>query len=421
MPAAPGYRSFTSRDNRRTDLIMSHALMTFLGRTERDVGGYPKAHYRFPDDSEHVAAFVGFPLAEWLEVDRLIILGTAGSMWDELLEADLSLAGYDDERLALVDAVDQECVEQPLLDQLAPALGASLGRAVQLRLIPAALAEEEQVTLLSVVADATQGVEALSIDVTHGYRHLPMLALTAALYLRGLRPGLQLRGLWYAAYAPNTGRAQLSNLAGLLQINEWIDAWQRLDWLGDYGAISPLMEPHDEELADGLRRAAFLENTHQGQHARTLLRATRQRLEQRPLTGAGALYQPELEVRTRWVESQRLYQRQRDHARAALERDDFLRSSLYGFEAFITKLAQREAPAGQENDRHIRKGAKDRFEAERPSHQWRSYRLLRDLRNVLAHGNKADTSDVQKALHSPERLRVEIRTALDALLPTEEP
>lgn len=393
---------------------MTHVLTTFLGRVQRHESGYPTLEYRFPDDSTRRAAFVGFPLARWLGADRLLVLGTAGSMWDHLFEADVRIPDLEDERLALVEAVDEHAVEQAQLNGLAPRLGEELGCGIDLRLIPPALAEEEQISLLSTLAELTEEADQLSIDVTHGYRHLPMLALTAALYLRSLRPRLILKGLWYAAVDAESQKATLSNLRGLLEISDWIGAWQRFEALGDYGAISPLIRAQDPQLAELLQDAAFHESVHQGQQARGLLQKVRARLQERPLSGAGALFQPALLERTEWVKHQRLYLRQRQHAFAALERPDHLRACLYGFEAFITKLAQQQG--GDPNTFEARQAAKEAFEVQKPTGQWHAYAQLRDLRNVLAHGNRVVLGSTQRALHSPDRLHAVLADNLSTLL-----
>ena len=62
---------------------MTHTLVTFLGRTPKNAGGYRTTRYRFPDGSEsESSAFLGWTLAKRLRPNRLIVLGTPGSMWD---------------------------------------------------------------------------------------------------------------------------------------------------------------------------------------------------------------------------------------------------------------------------------------------------------------------------------------------------
>lgn len=67
---------------------MTHALITFLGRTPRDeTEGYRKTTYQFPNGTLEETAVLGWNLAERLRPDLVIILGTSGSMWDFLAES----------------------------------------------------------------------------------------------------------------------------------------------------------------------------------------------------------------------------------------------------------------------------------------------------------------------------------------------
>lgn len=400
-----------------------HVLVSFLGRTPRNEDGYRRTTYRLPNGTTEKAAYLGYCLQRWLRPQRLVILGTAGSMWDHLFERDVDLAGHDDERVALMDAVKSGTVEQAQLDTLEPLLAASLDCELALRIIPKALVESEQVALLQALAQATEGANYLSIDVTHAYRHLPMIALIAALYLRAARPELTIEKLWYGTYQPETDTADVCNLSGLLNITDWIAALQRHDWLGDYGAIAELIKNDHEAVAEDLRHAAFCESIHQGQQARGLLRKVRSRLHEHPLSGPGALFQPLLEERMKWVDSNHLYQRQRNHALDALRRNDFLRAALYGYEAFITKLTLERWGAGWQNDPEKREQAKQWFKDVRPygSDHFHQYRRLSDTRNVLAHGNKAKREKVQQALASPQQLRSLLEECFAVLLPSEQP
>ena len=395
---------------------MGHTLVTFLGRVPRHQPGYQQTTYTFPDGSERRANFICWPLARWLEVDQVVVMGTPGSMWDELLSQEELGQSFEDQYEQLMEDVEVKRVSQAQLDAVAPVLSEALDMDIRLALIPEALEEAEQVQLLTDLAHAAPEKGRLSMDVTHGFRHLPMLGLTAALYLRSVRPALNIEGLWYGAHNSDMGLSKLTDLSGLLHINDWIAAWQRFDWLGDYGAVSPLIEAQDRQLAHELKRGAYLEGIHRGQQARGHLRTARKRLAEQPLAGPGQLFQPELEARTAWVEGQQLYLRQRDHAYAALEREDYMRAALYGFEAFITKLVQENRSSDKVNDPQVRQAEKEHFEDLRPREIWRDYRILRDLRNVLAHGNEAPAGEVQSALAAPDKLRDLISRLLGVLL-----
>lgn len=99
-------------------------LIFFLDRVPKNEGGYRTTVYAFPDGTRSgPVAFLGWPLRDKLGADRLVILGTAGSMWDHLFEGDLQLGEQaETDRLALLEAVEQKAVSQAHLTPLAPLL-----------------------------------------------------------------------------------------------------------------------------------------------------------------------------------------------------------------------------------------------------------------------------------------------------------
>ena len=67
-------------------------LITNLGKTKKQDGGrYRDAIYHFDDNFQFKSEMFGFALMKWLlykdeELNKVVILGTATSMWDALLE-----------------------------------------------------------------------------------------------------------------------------------------------------------------------------------------------------------------------------------------------------------------------------------------------------------------------------------------------
>ncbi|MDX8402728.1 MAG: TIGR02221 family CRISPR-associated protein, partial [Mariprofundaceae bacterium] len=175
---------------------MGDVLISFLGKQRRDEGGYRTAHYRFDDGDVVETRYFARALRHKLNPGRIVLLGTSGSMWDVLIE-DCSADLLDEEtRLKLIDAVDRDAVDQTLLDEVAKAVAESWGCEVHLRLIPYGRDEGEQMAILRAMADGADGVSAVHLDITHGFRMLPMLAVMAAFYLEVVR-GLHSAGVHY--------------------------------------------------------------------------------------------------------------------------------------------------------------------------------------------------------------------------------
>lgn len=400
---------------------MTHTLITLLGRTPKDEQGYRETRYTFPDGSQEQAEFFGWPLLGRLKPERLVVLGTAGSMWDHLFERDSRHVDLGDtaleERLHLDEAVRKKQVEQAMLTPLAPLLGERLGCEVRLQLIPYARDEAEQLELLRIMAAQVNVGDRVSLDVTHAFRHLPMLALFSALHLRTAKK-VEIAGIWYGAYDEDTKAAPVHNLNGLLRIADWITALSTFDKDGDYAAFAPLLE------ADGLttvavnhlRRAAFFERTSNARDAVKELANFGKTLEQ-GLPGIGELFAEPLRERTQWQRGRNNpYEQQRHLAEVYLDHGDYIRAAIFAYEALVTRLTEQNQ--GNPVDYQERDAARRAYESDRTiaRKQKDDYWLLNNLRNTLAHGNEALDPRVPGIVGDEKRLRAELQRLLKSLL-----
>jgi len=397
---------------------MKHTLISFLGKAAQS---YRKAVYDFGGGQRQETAFFGLGLTRQIKPDRLVLLGTTGSMWDVLLIS-LNLDGHlEDALLNLSESAQENRTTAAELDALAPAVGERLGLPVALRLIPYGRDAGEQVEILRRMAlDIGEG-DAVTLDVTHGLRHLPMLAQMSALYLRRVK-SVEVRGLYYGALdMTRDGLTPVMNLQGLLDIADWTGAVQSFDKDGDYGVFAPLIREQSRTAAGLLQESAFYERTTRPGQARSKLRELDALFDRQPLTGIGSLFAPTLRARLSWHREDRLYLRQQALARLYLEHGDFLRAALLGFEAFITRLMQQQGMTNPDNWMQ-RETVKKEYEARnkaihpRPD-EYERYCLLRDLRNHLAHGNMSPQAEIQKALASAEQLRDFLDDLIERLLP----
>lgn len=398
---------------------MAKILTSFLGRSPKEEGRYRTTRYDFGDGGPmQEYAFFGWALQQRVQPQRFVILGTAGSMWDHLFEYDLQLgAQEEDKRLALVEAVEESRVDQSQLDQLAPLLREHLGCDVELRLIPFCREESEQTRLLEHLAASVEPEDELHLDVTHAFRHLPMIGLMGALYLRLLRR-IAIHHIWYGAYDPDTGSGIVHDLAGLLRIADWLQALSIYDQKGDYGALADLLQG---ELAQHLRDAAFLEQVNRIGQARSRARKALMALRNQPFADATAeLFRPALIKRLEWAEQGNFYQRQRALALRHLEQGNLLEAVLGGYEAFISRQTAQQGMNPDAPD--DREQARDRFDRAQKeiaprTGLYKSWDVLRRLRNAITHGGQPKGEEVLRALSSREEMEDLLRRLFDQLLP----
>lgn len=356
-------------------------LISFLGKkpTTRDAKeGYRSATYRFDADFSREVTFFGLALADYIKPSRLILVGTASSMW-EVFFADE--AGNDDELLKLIDAVAEERVTQEQLQGYSRRLADKLGYQVDCQLIPFARTEAEQMAILAELAAAIEENERIVLDVTHSFRHLPMLALVAARYLKHVRH-VEVDNIYYGALdmCPPGGEVPVLRLDGMLKMLDWVETLASYEKDGDYGPFAELlktdgMEPDRAEL---LKKAAFYERTSNPVKARETLRSLFPSVEahQGPL---GSFFRDELIKRISWFRGNGRDKWEQNLATGYMRRKDYLRAALFQYEAFATRatMDRQKKP----NDFNDRKEAFEELEDQNPE-----FKELRILRNSMVHG-----------------------------------
>lgn len=145
----------------------------------------------------------------------------------------------------------------PLLQEglrKAPGLDAT---AIELPSVP-----EDLNAFVTIVAEAipSQPPAELTVDATHGPRHLAFLTYLAALYLSALR-GTPLRGAWYGLLQGAEGR--FVDLRPLLELPQWIHAVRVFTETGSATPLADLLGdgPKARPLAEALRALSLAHGT----------------------------------------------------------------------------------------------------------------------------------------------------------------
>lgn len=329
---------------------MAVSLIGFLGRGPYAPDGkrrpYFKARYKFDDwVSEEVTFFLHAVLG-WLRehrrkrTDRVIVLGTAGSMWDELvLTLCASRNGDERERIErlyfeLVSRVDAQCTTPKDLGEVEKVLSRALEIETHTEMIPAGETPEEQAKVLAALQRHVQADDRVYIDVTHGYRHQPMLALGAAVLLSRLRRA-RIEDIFYGANEmrrASNAPAPVVSLRWLLDLLRWAESVHQLRLGGQLGALPRVVR--DERLQEALADTAFFLSTNQVHQAGEAAEACRRVL-------AKAAPDPILDLTRDAIESvltevsgcQRNARGILAVARTALREQDFVRTSILLCEA----------------------------------------------------------------------------------------
>jgi len=387
-----------------------HLQLSFLGRVRGTRGSYEETTYRFPGGREVPASFFGAALRKVTKPDRLVVLGTSGSMWQVLLE--IAGVGEAHEGLwqGLAEACEADSITQGQLDGLAAVVAPALGCEVRCRLLPYGRTPDEQRAFVRILAGEVPVRARVTLDVTHGLRHLAMVALVAARYLRVVK-GVEVAAVYYGALdmpRPKDAPAPVLDLAGLLEITDWIEALAAFEQSGDFSPFADLYEREGapKETARLVRDAAFFERATNPMKARerlSTLHTQRGCLD----TPVGGLFADALMERIDWFRRPTRAEQERSLAYTYLDRGDYLRAALYGQEAYVTAEV-------------VKLGASPKDRGRREDVSTRPYppelKTLRDLRNALAHGVRVADKRLATLLRDPQSLRDTLQGCLDVLL-----
>ena len=365
---------------------------------------------------------MGPALAKHIRADRLVILGTKSSQWGVLVENFAADDEEEDARIKLMDAEIAGAIKQEHLEKVVDLIINKIDCEIVPCLIPFGKKEDDQYKILDAIAEnVKEGT--VDFDLTHGFRHFGMIGFLSTFMLADVRE-LKVNNLWYGALdMTQDGITPVLTLEGLDRVRQWVDALNRFDATGSYRVFGPLLTKDgvQKKVAEYLENAAFYERT------LNLTAAAREIRKFIPvlgkLTGASGLFQQRLTERLSWIHLDKLSKQQAKLARQYLERRDYVRAALFGWESLVTQECEK---CGLDPNNHkvretqdvqkavqswpLRKGQKRGDNREACEH-------LNQIRNALAHGTPPKNPVVKKMLKVEVKLDEGLKKIFDCLLP----
>lgn len=248
---------------------MSKVLISFLGTSRPNNRQYNKATYAFDDGTTRTTSFIAEALAEYHHVDKMILIGTAKSMWEEVY---------------YVFAEKNNCLKEEIYDEIAHACTAAnhttalsiphidaieevLGKGSKIMLIKYGLNSDEiefNASQILSIEDYLSNGDQIIVDITHSFRSLPMLLMNALIYLQNVsRKNLTIERVTNGMLDVTTemgGKTPVVDLSNLLKMSDWIAGAYAFAQFGNAYKISELMEDEDKSVAERLRQFSDILN-----------------------------------------------------------------------------------------------------------------------------------------------------------------
>ena len=355
---------------------MSNVLITTLGKGRRNEDGYVKTKYRLGENESRETPFIGQALIELIpEIDKVVVLGTTGSIWDAWWQVDETLLEkYADFLAMLSDKVQNEEEDVSALSELSDILSNHLRKDVECKYIPDGLDEKSQLDILQVIDGIGVKGDNVYLDVTHGFRHLPMIEMLSAFLQKNK---YNIRHIYYGALEKSMdGVAPVIDLKGLLNLQEWIEAVAILNETDNVMTLARI--PTMKDFRADLEQYQFFIQMNNVGNARGSANRIRGMINEGRLPPEGVLFKERLLKVFDWGADQEYAKRQLSQAKAAFAKGDYLRAIILLNEAVISSYVE---DSRRVMDIDCRNEAADKLYKSNED----NWHILRRLRNSTAH------------------------------------
>lgn len=248
---------------------MAKILISFLGTgaLKANVGKnqrrYREATYQFDDGERIETSFVAEAISKHYKIDRIILIGTVKSMWEEVYEVFSRKNGLEidmDYGAELIDYCERadhlSDLEIPDLTRIEQAIGHNS----EVILIHYGLNQKEldinAARILEIERLLHHGDE-LIVDITHAFRSLPLYLMSMLTYLKNVSPKkIQISHILYGMLdvSKELKYAPIVDLNEIMKINDWITGAYSFKEFGNAYKISELLKQEGEnEVAQRLK------------------------------------------------------------------------------------------------------------------------------------------------------------------------
>ncbi len=253
---------------------MAKVLISFLGTgvlvKDAPTRTYRTAKYSF-NGTTLESSFVSKVLYDSLGIDKMILIGSTHSMWEEVYRvfADEGHRATFDEAIweEIYKACDKNTNASKLVIPHPEAIEEAIGGDSHVVLVKYGINADE----IKQNSEIVLGLESLLnendelyVDITHSFRSLPLYVMNLLVYLRNVSPKrIKIKGIYYgmidARYEFND-IAPIVELSDILNVNDWISGAYSFMQFGNAYKIASLIPAEYKSVSDTLREFSDIEN-----------------------------------------------------------------------------------------------------------------------------------------------------------------
>lgn len=240
---------------------MAKVLISFVGTGAfNERREYRTATYEM-EGKQNTTSFMAAALTDMCQVDKVILIGTPHSMWEEVyryFSEKNNRECKDDIYYEIGDFCEKATAETvpeiPRKKEIEEAVGNA-----HIALIKYGITEseiEENIETILKLQDQFSNGDEIIVDITHSFRSLPLLIMNLLIYLKNVsRKGISISHVYYGMLevAREKGFAPIVDLKNVLNITDWIVGAYSFSEYGNAYKIAELLKGTDNELASRLK------------------------------------------------------------------------------------------------------------------------------------------------------------------------
>jgi cell division protein DivIC len=375
---------------------MKKILISFIG-TGRPAQGeeekeYQKARYLLPEGSFQDSTLVTSVLYNYLKPDKLVVIGTPDSIWSELSKIAPELLEKDPLYEEVLDATWFRKMNEDLLKKWEDFLKKQLGIDIKLFLINSNSQEAEDIFDI-LYSEIPENIEEVYLDITHAFRHFPMIAAFSLPVLKYIKNFKNLN-LIYGKLVKYPQPSPIIFMKTPNRLLELLEAISLTENSGNFEKFADIFdEPKIKELYLKVETNRRISNQQLNKLAQNLPKNDNiQRFAAQYLTDK--VFQE--------IKGENLALRMAKRALFFAQRNQFLKAYTLIYEAILNTQPTPQID-GTEKDIYDEK--RMRLESSLNSKQRKTYHTIRLVRNAIAHGSEPKDSEIKQILANEEELK----------------
>ncbi len=240
---------------------MAKVLISFLGTgsfASKETRTYRTANYHMGEQVLGDYPFISAALRKHYVIDRILLVGTVHSMWEEVYRwfcEDSKQMIDEDAYISIADTCENTNYLSELSIPHKDLIEQAMGGDSKVVLIKYGLDEEEIKTNTDIILGLQKYLrngDELIVDVTHSFRSLPLFMMNLLIYLKNVcQKKISLTHIHYGMLdiSKELGYAPIIDLKSMMDVNDWITGAYSFSEFGNAYKISKLVEGEDRNVS----------------------------------------------------------------------------------------------------------------------------------------------------------------------------